>query len=43
VYAITLKANGKVVKKVKLTLKVNGKTYAATTNSNGKATFKSLN
>ena len=30
----------KLVKKAKLTLKVGGKTYAAKTNSKGKATFK---
>lgn len=28
------------MKKVKLTLKIKGKTYKATTNSKGKATFK---
>ena len=40
-YAVTLKDNkGKAMKKVKLTLKVKGKTYKATTNSKGKATFK---
>ncbi|WP_407376510.1 hypothetical protein [Methanobrevibacter sp.] len=39
-YAITLKANNKAVKNVKVTLNVNGKTYSAKTNSNGKATFK---
>jgi hypothetical protein len=40
-YTVTLKNNkGTVMKKVKLTLKVNGKTYKATTNSKGKATFK---
>ena len=40
-YTITLKTNtGKVMKKVKVTLKVNGKTYKATTTSKGKATFK---
>ena len=40
-YTITLKTNtGKVMKKVKVTLKVNGKTYTATTASNGKATCK---
>ena len=31
---------GKAIKNAKLTLKVNGKTYKATTNSKGKATFK---
>ena len=30
----------KVMKNKKFTLKVNGKTYKATTNSKGKATFK---
>lgn len=40
-YVITLKNNnGKAIKKAKVTLKVNGKTYTATTGSNGKATFK---
>ncbi len=40
-YVITLKSNqNKVMKKVKLTLKVKGITYKATTNSYGKATFK---
>lgn len=39
-YQITLKANKKAMKKVKLYLKVNGKTYTAKTNSKGKATFK---
>ena len=40
-YAVTLKTNkNAVMKKVKLTLKVNGKTYKATTNKRGKATFK---
>ena len=40
-YAVTLKDNtGKVMKKVKLTLKIKGKTYKATTNNKGKATFK---
>ena len=40
-YAVTLKDNtGKVMKKVKLTLKIKGKTYKATTNTKGKATFK---
>ena len=31
---------GKAIKKAKVTLKVKGKTYKATTNSKGKATFK---
>ena len=40
-YAITLKDNnGKAIKNAKVTLKVNGKTYTAKTNSKGKATFK---
>ena len=40
-YTITLKDNtGKVIKNAKVTLKVKGKTYKATTNSKGKATFK---
>ena len=43
-YTITLKDNtGKAMKKVKVTLKVKGKTYTATTNSKGKATFKIKN
>jgi len=37
---VTFKNNkGKAMKKVKLTLKVKGKTYKATTNAKGKATF----
>ena len=40
-YTIVLKDNtGKAIKKAKVTLKVKGKTYKATTNSKGKATFK---
>lgn len=40
-YIVTLKNNkGKVMKKVKLTLKIGKKTYKAKTNSKGKATFK---
>ena len=40
-YTITLKdKNGKGIRNAKVTLKVNGKTYNATTNSKGKATFK---
>ena len=40
-YTITLKnSKGKAVKKVKVTLKVKGKTYTAKTNAKGKATFK---
>lgn len=42
-YTITLKSGTKLVKKVKVTLKVKGKTYKATTNSKGKATFKIKN
>ena len=40
-YTIVLKDNtGKAIKKAKVTLKVKGKTYNATTNSKGKAVFK---
>jgi len=40
-YTVTLKTNkNKAMKKVKLTLKVKGKTYKAITNKKGKATFK---
>ena len=40
-YTVTLKTNqNKVMKNTKLTLKVNGKTYSAKTNSKGQATFK---
>ena len=40
-YVVTFKTNtNKVMKKAKLTLKVNGKTYSATTNSKGQVTFK---
>lgn len=40
-YAILLKnSKNKAIKKVKVTLKVNGKTYKAWTNSKGKAIFK---
>ena len=40
-YTITLKNNlNKVMKNTKVTLKVNGKTYSAKTNSKGQATFK---
>lgn len=40
-FTAVLKDNkGRVMKKVKLTLKVKGKTYKATTNSKGKGTFK---
>ena len=40
-YTVTLKNNiNKPLKNIKLTLKVNGKTFTAKTNANGKATFK---
>ena len=40
-FTAVLKDNkGRAMKKVKLTLKVKGKTYKATTNTKGKATFK---
>ena len=40
-YTVTLKDNnGKAMAKVKLTLKIKGKTYKATTNAKGKAIFK---
>ena len=40
-YAMTLKnSKNKPVKKVKVTLKIKGKTYKAKTNNKGKATFK---
>ncbi len=40
-FVVTLKTNtNKVMKNTKLTLKVNGKTYSATTNAKGQATFK---
>ena len=40
-YAVILKDNvGKAMNKVQITLKVKGKTYKATTNAKGKATFK---
>ena len=43
-YTIALKNHkNAVMKKVKVTLKVNGKTYKATTNTQGKATFKITN
>ena len=40
-YTVTLKNNkNKAMKKVKLSLKIKGKTFKATTNNKGKATFK---
>ena len=42
-YTVTLKANSKALAKVKLTLKVKGKTYKAKTNAKGKAVFKIKN
>ena len=40
-YTVTMKnSKGEIIKKLKVTLKVNGKTYVAKTNSKGKATFK---
>ena len=40
-YTVTLKdSKGKAIKKVKVTLKIKGKTYKAKTNAKGKATFK---
>ena len=40
-YTVTLKSkSGKAIAKAKVTLKVKGKTYKATTKTNGKATFK---
>lgn len=39
-YKITLKSGKTPIKKVKVTLKVKGKTYKAKTNAKGKATFK---
>ena len=39
-YTITLKSGKNPIKKVKVTLKIKGKTYKATTNAKGKATFK---
>ena len=40
-YTITLKdSKGKAISKAKVTIKVKGKTYKATTNKYGKATFK---
>ena len=43
-YAMTLKDNnGKAIKNAVVVLKVKGKTYKATTNGKGKATFKIKN
>ena len=43
-YTVTLKdSKGKAIKKAKVTLKVKGKTYKATTNAKGQATFKIKN
>jgi hypothetical protein len=43
-YTITLKDSaGRFIKNAKLTLKVKGKSYSATTDSKGKATFKIKN
>ncbi|WP_405292861.1 hypothetical protein [Methanobrevibacter sp.] len=40
-YSVTLKTNqNKALAKAQVTIKVNGKTYKATTNAKGKATFK---
>ncbi|MDO5824097.1 PQQ-binding-like beta-propeller repeat protein [Methanobrevibacter sp.] len=39
-YTVTLKSGKTAIKKVKLTIKIKNKTYKATTNSKGKATFK---
>ena len=40
-HTVTLKSkSGKAISKVKVTLKVKGKTYKATTTAKGKATFK---
>lgn len=39
-YTITLKAGKKAISKVKVTLKIKGKTYKAKTTAKGKATFK---
>ena len=43
-YTVTLKDNkNKAMNKAKVTIKVNGKTFSATTNSKGQATFKITN
>ena len=43
-YAVTLKnSKGQAIKNTGITLKVNGKTYTAKTNSKGQATFKITN
>ena len=43
-YTVTLKdSKGKAIKKMRVTLKVKGKTYKATTNAKGKAVFKIKN
>ena len=42
-YTITLKSGKTALKKVKVTIKVKGKTYTAKTNSKGKAIFKIKN
>ena len=42
-YTIIVKSGKKAVKGLKVTLKVKGKTYKATTNAKGKATFKIKN
>ena len=39
-YTVTIKSGKKAVAKVRLVLKIKGKTYKATTNKKGKATFK---
>ena len=39
-YSVVVKNANKAVRNIKLTLKVNGKTYSAKTNSKGAATFK---
>ena len=39
-YTVTLKSGNTPIKKVKLTIKIKNKTFKATTNTKGKATFK---